>query len=220
MLNLTSRQFSRALLWLVSLHIFIIAVSNYLVQIPLHIGSIDTTWGALTFPFIFLVTDLSVRIFGKHFARKMIFYAMFPALFISYYVSVAFFSGKFVGHTGLYEFNLFVFRIVIASFSAYVLGQLMDIYVFDRLRRQARWWVAPAASTFIGNLLDSLCFFSIAFYKSSDAFMAANWVEIGTVDYLFKLFMGFLVFLPAYGMLLNYLQQKILARRNPSISTS
>lgn len=206
----SSAQFNRALIVLVSLHIFIIALSNYLVQLPLQIAGVTTTWGALSFPFIFLVTDLTVRIFGKEKARKIIFYAMFPALLVSYYFSVAFFNGEFVGHAGMLEFNLFVFRIVIASFIAYSVGQLMDIHIFESLRQKQTWWIAPAASTFIGNLVDSLCFFSIAFYKSSDEFMAANWVEIGTVDYLFKLFVGFMIFLPAYGILLNYLQNKIL----------
>lgn len=209
---LTSAQFTRALTWLVSLHILIIAVSNYLVQLPLQIYSIHTTWGSLSFPFIFLVTDLSVRIFGKQEARKIIFFAMFPALFVSYYFSVAFFNGEFVGHSGLLTFNLFVFRIVVASFIAYSVGQLMDIHIFDRLRQQKSWWIAPAASTLIGNLVDTLCFFSIAFYKSSDEFMAQHWLEIGTVDYLVKLVMGFIIFLPAYGVLLNYLQQKILSQ--------
>lgn len=211
---LNSTQFTRALILLSGLHIFIIAISNYLVQLPLNIFGITTTWGTLSFPFIFLITDLSVRIFGKQQARKIIFYAMFPALLVSYYFSVAFFKGEFVGHAGLLEFNLFVFRIVLASFVAYCVGQLMDIHVFDRLRQQKKWWIAPAASTFIGNLVDTLCFFSIAFYKSGDEFMANHWVEIGTVDYLFKLFMGFVIFLPAYGILLNYLQRKILSQEN------
>lgn len=207
------RQSQKALFVLVSLHILIIASSNYLVQIPLQIFSYTTTWGALTFPFIFLVTDLTVRIFGKDLARKIIFFSMLPALAVSYYFSVVFFEGKFVGHSGLLEFNLFVFRIVIASFTAYIVGQLLDIQVFDRLRKLPAWWVAPLASTFIGNLLDSLCFFSIAFYNSSDAFMAANWVEIGAIDYLFKMTMGLCVFLPAYGVLLSQLQRFLLQDR-------
>jgi len=93
-----SIRYSRALFWLVSLHIFIIAISNYLVQIPVGLFGFITTWGAVTFPFIFLITDLTVRIFGQNLARRIIFFAMLPALVISYYFSVVFSNGQFVGH--------------------------------------------------------------------------------------------------------------------------
>ena len=205
-----SIRYSRALFWLVSLHIFIIAISNYLVQIPVGLFGFITTWGAVTFPFIFLITDLTVRIFGQNLARRIIFFAMLPALVISYYFSVVFSNGQFVGHEYLLDFNLFVFRIVLASFSAYVVGQLLDIQVFNKLRQLKTWWIAPLVSTFIGNLVDSFCFFAIAFYKSPDPFMAANWIEIGAIDYLFKMIMGILIFLPLYGVILAKLQ-KLLA---------
>ena len=207
MLLSQTKVHSRALLVLVASHILIIAASNYLVQIPLEVFSYITTWGALTFPFIFLVTDLTVRVFGKQLARKIIFWAMLPALFISYYFSLVFLNGEFVGHSELFNFNLFVFRIVLASFCAYVIGQLLDIQVFDRMRQINTWWVAPLTSTIVGNLIDTLCFFSIAFYKSPDAFMAANWVEIATIDYIFKQAMSLFVFLPMYGVLLNKLKK-------------
>ncbi len=210
--SLTSIRYSRALFWLVSLHIFIIAISNYLVQIPVALFGFITTWGAITFPFIFLITDLTVRIFGQHLARRIIFFAMLPALVISYYFSVVFADGQFVGHEQLLDFNLFVFRVVLASFVAYVVGQLLDIQVFNRLRQLKTWWIAPLASTFIGNLVDSFCFFAIAFYKSPDPFMATHWVEIGTIDYLFKMVIGVFIFLPLYGVILTKLQ-KILAEK-------
>ncbi len=204
-----SIRYSRALFWLVGLHIFIIAISNYLVQIPVAVFGFITTWGSITFPFIFLITDLTVRIFGQQLARRIIFFAMLPALAISYYFSVVFAKGQFVGHEHLLDFNLFVFRIVLASFSAYVIGQLLDIQVFNKLRQLKTWWIAPLASTLIGNLVDSFCFFAIAFYKSPDAFMAANWIEIGTVDYIFKMVMGVLIFLPLYGVILAKLQKML-----------
>ena len=210
--SLTSIRYSRALFWLVSLHIFIIAISNYLVQIPVALFGFITTWGAITFPFIFLITDLTVRIFGQHLARRIIFFAMLPALVISYYFSVVFADGQFVGHEQLLDFNLFVFRVVLASFVAYVVGQLLDIQVFNRLLQLKTWWIAPLASTFIGNLVDSFCFFAIAFYKSPDPFMATHWVEIGTIDYLFKMVIGVFIFLPLYGVILTKLQ-KILAEK-------
>lgn len=203
----------RVLFILISLHVFIIAISNYLVQFPITVLGFHTTWGAFSFPFIFLATDLTVRILGKVPARKVIFLAMMPALLVSYYFSVVFAEGKFVGHNGLTEFNLFVFRIVLASFSAYVVGQLLDIQVFNRLRQLKQWWIAPLASTILGNLIDTVCFFAIAFYQSSDAFMAAHWMEIAAMDYAFKVLMSTVVFLPIYGVVLNRIQQILTARR-------
>ncbi len=204
--------YSRALFWLVGLHISVIAISNYLVQIPVSLFGFITTWGSVTFPFIFLITDLTVRMFGQHLARRIILFAMLPALIISYYFSVVFANGVFVGHEQLLDFNLFVFRIVLASFSAYVIGQLLDIRVFNKLRQLQTWWIAPLASTLIGNLIDSLCFFAIAFYKSPDPFMAANWIEIGAIDYLFKMIMGILIFLPLYGVILAKLQKMLAGK--------
>ena len=188
---------------LIAFHILIIIASNYLVQMPMTLFGWHTTWGAFSFPFIFLATDLSVRLLGKAAARQVIARVMLPALVASYGVSVLFHDGAFAGFAALGEFNLFVFRIALASFLAYVLGQLLDVQVFDRLRGLRHWWVAPAASTVLGNLLDTYAFFSIAFWHSPDAFMAANWVEIATVDYAVKLAISLALFVPLYGMLLN-----------------
>lgn len=219
MLMLTTAQLRRALFLLVGFHILIICVSNYLVQLPFQLFGYHTTWGAFSFPFVYLATDLTVRIFGQQAARSIILKAMIPALMISYVMGVVFHQGSFQGADSLAEWNTFVFRIAFASFAAYLIGQLMDIKVFARLRMSRSWWVAPAASTLVGNLVDTLVFFSIAFYASSDSFMAANWPEIATVDYGFKLIVSLGLFLPAYGVLLKVLQDKIL-RANPQESIS
>lgn len=210
----TAEQKRRALFWLVLFHIAIIASSNYLVQFPFTLTlpgayEIHSTWGALSFPFIFLATDLTVRIFGQGLARKIIFRVMLPALLLSYILSVVFQNGAWAGWLPLGEFNIFVFRIALASFTAYAVGQLLDIFVFNRLRRLKSWWIAPTTSTFVGNAVDTLLFFAIAFYASNDAFMAANWPHIAFVDYLFKLTICTLFFLPAYGVLLNILTKKL-----------
>ncbi len=218
MLTLTKAQTQRALFILISFHIFIIAASNYLVQIPFQIFGLHTTWGTFSFPFIFLATDLTVRIFGASEARKIIFGAMLPALVISYLVSVLFFEGKFQGIAGLSALDTFVFRIALASFIAYVLGQLLDIKVFAKLRRNKRWWVAPSASTVLGNLLDTIIFYGIAFYASTDAFMAAHWPEIATLDYVFKICVSILLFLPMYGLLLRYLTERILVDKSAQLA--
>lgn len=210
MSSLSTTQVRRALLFLVSFHILIICASNYLVQLPFQVFGFHTTWGAFSFPFVYLATDLTVRIFGQGNARKIIFKAMFPALVISYLMGVLFHQASFQGVEALTEFNSFVFRIAFASFAAYLVGQLMDITVFAKLRQAKSWWVAPSASTLIGNLVDTLVFFSLAFYASSDSFMAEHWTEIATVDYGFKLIVSLCLFLPAYGLLLKILEQKII----------
>ncbi|MGV3001959.1 7-cyano-7-deazaguanine/7-aminomethyl-7-deazaguanine transporter [Vibrio sp.] len=205
----TNQQQNKALFWLVIFHLVVIASSNYLVQIPFTIFGLHTTWGAFTFPFIFLATDLTVRIFGAGMARKIIFWVMLPALAISYVLSVMFFEGKFQGMAQLGVFNLFVARIAIASFMAYLLGQILDVHVFNRLRQLKQWWVAPTCSTLFGNALDTIAFFSIAFYMSSDPFMAEHWTEIALVDYSVKLIISLGLFVPMYGVLLNYLMKKL-----------
>lgn len=202
------------MLILVSFHLVVIALSNYLVQIPIEIFGLTTTWGAITFPFIFLATDLTVRLFGSDLARRIIFVAMLPALVISYLFSVVFSEGQFQGFSALIEFNSFVGRIALASFLAYLFGQLLDIAVFNHLRQLSTWWIAPACSTIIGGLLDTMIFFGIAFYQSSDAFMANNWPEIAAVDYAFKIFISLILFVPAYGLLMNLLVKRLQTQIN------
>lgn len=211
MLSLTASQYRRCLTAMVAFHILIIAASNYLVQLPFTIAGVHTTWGAFSFPFIFLATDLTVRLFGKTPARLIIARVMIPALLVSYLLSVLFEKGEFRSLAALTHFNLFVARIALASFMAYVIGQLLDIQVFDRLRRNARWWVAPAISTIFGNLADTFAFFAIAFHHGPDAFMASHWVEIAWVDYAVKLTISLLLFLPLYGVLLGFLTRRLLA---------
>ena len=197
---------SRAPLYLsllVAFHIAIVIASNYLVQLPITLFGWHTTWGAFSFPFIFLASDLTVRLLGKGPARQVIARVMIPALLASYVVSVLFQEGAFRGLAALGEYNEFVLRISVASFLAYVLGQLLDIQVFDRLRQLPQWWIAPTASIIFGNLLDTFAFFSVAFWRSDNPFMAEHWVEIATVDYGVKLAVSLMLFVPLYGMLLR-----------------
>lgn len=208
--NFTRGQQQKALYWLAFFHILVIASSNYLVQIPFDIFGFHTTWGAFTFPFIFLTTDLTIRIYGASLARKIIFVVMIPALLFSYLISVLFFETHWVGFSALTEFNSFVFRIALASFAAYLVGQLMDITVFNYLRKNKSWWVAPTASAIFGNGIDTIVFFAIAFYQSSDEFMANHWTEISLMDYSFKILICGLFFLPLYGMILNFILKKLV----------
>lgn len=194
------------------LHIFIIVLSNYAVQIPVTIFGIETTVGTFTFPFVFVTTDLTVRLYGAHMARRVIFYAMVPALILSYIVGTIFAFGEFQGIAALGTFSIFVFRIAAASFGAYLFGQLADILVFQRLRRLKQWWPAPAASSVFGNLLDTFSFFSIAFYQCVDPYMAENWVHLAWVDYAVKLIVCLALFVPIYGMFLAFLSKYVFHR--------
>ncbi|WP_426817132.1 7-cyano-7-deazaguanine/7-aminomethyl-7-deazaguanine transporter [Winslowiella sp. 2C04] len=212
MIPFTPRQRAYALVWLSLFHLLVITSSNYLVQLPISVFGLHTTWGAFSFPFIFLATDLTVRIFGAPLARRIILMVMIPALFISYALSSLFYQGEWQGLEALRQMNLFVARIACASFMAYALGQILDVHVFNRLRRNAKWWIAPAAAMFLGNISDTLAFFFIAFYKSTDPFMAQNWMEIALVDYCFKVLICMVFFLPAYGLLLNAALKRLAER--------
>ncbi|HBT5041187.1 TPA: 7-cyano-7-deazaguanine/7-aminomethyl-7-deazaguanine transporter [Klebsiella pneumoniae] len=205
----TTVQRKKALVWLSLFHLLVITSSNYLVQLPISIFGFHTTWGAFSFPFIFLATDLTVRIFGAPLARRIIFAVMVPALAISYGISALFYMGEWQGFAALGTFNLFVARIAVASFMAYALGQILDVHVFNRLRQSRRWWLAPTASTLFGNISDTVAFFFIAFWRSPDPFMAAHWGEIALVDYSFKVLISIIFFLPMYGMLLNMLLKRL-----------
>ena len=118
-------------------------------------------------------------------------------------------DGQYQGLGALSEFNMFVFRIAFASFCAYVFGQLLDVLVFNRLRQLKTWWIAPSSSMTFGSLADTFMFFCVAFYKSSDPFMAEHWFSLGFVDYLFKLFVGIVLFVPAYGVVLSMILRKL-----------
>lgn len=199
----------RLVLLLVGFHILIVASSNYLVQFPISVFGFKATWGAFTFPFIFLATDLTVRLFGAPLGRRIVFYAMFPALAVSYFITVAFRQGMWLGFDAFLNFDLFVARIAIASFAAYVVGQILDIFVFNKLRQHKQWWHAPLASGIFGNLMDTFTFFFIAFYKTSDLYLAENLVEIATVDYIFKIIISGLFFLPLYKVVLDRVAKRL-----------
>ncbi|OCH99521.1 hypothetical protein A8135_07535 [Legionella jamestowniensis] len=182
-------------------HIVVIALSNTLVQYPFTLFEFKTTWGAFSYPLIFILTDLTTRLLGQKIARKIVYLAMLPGLLCSYLISNAY------AQNALLTYNPMVLRIAFASFLAYVLGQLLDIAVFQRLRAQSKWWVAPSVSNVFGNLFDTYCFFFVAFYHSTNGFLSIHWVEIATVDLVFKLLISMVSFLPLYGFILKLLLQ-------------
>ena len=196
-MNLTPAQYQTALMRLSLFHILIIASSNYLVQLPITIFGFHTTWGAFSFPFIFLATDLTVRIFGAGLARKIIQTVMLPALTVSRALG-ALFEGSFQGgQSGRVQSLCCPDRV--SQLRLIWWGQFMDVVVFNRLRLlgKAGGW-HRRLSTLFGNLVDTIAFFSIAFWRSTDPFMAEHWVEIATVDYVFKLLISLGLFVPAF----------------------
>ena len=126
----------------------VVAASNYLVQFPVQarLGGINLadllTWGAFTYPAAFLVTDLTNRHFGPRGARLVVMAGFAVAVMLSVFIASP--------------------RIAIASGSAFLVAQMLDVAIFDRLRRAA-WWRAPLISSVVGSVVDTVIFFSLAF---------------------------------------------------------
>ena len=184
---------------LVILHTLVIAVSNYLVtirfdlfpgaELPLF-GSFPLAAAAFTFPIVVVATDLTVRLVGKQAGRAVVAMAIIPAIVASVLVLLA------LGDEHAY-------RVGLASGTAYAIGTMLDVYVFQHIReRMSAWWIAPAVSTVAANIIDTYAFFYTAFYP-------APWVgPVAFNNTLTKIVVGLIVFLPAYGLLLSYLKNK------------
>ena len=182
------------------LHVIIIIISNALVSIPVEILNVKLTWAAFTFPLVILATDLTVRLLGKGIARATIA-AAYPFAILGS-IAVVMLEGAP---------QSVALRIGFASATAYLVGTMLDVYVFQYVRERftKQWWAAPALSMVAANFIDSYTFFSVAFYQSADEYMAANWSEIALSQSVLKIVVGFLLFLPAYGLLLNYLKNRL-----------
>lgn len=184
---------------LVVLHLVIIALSNYLVTLPVTVLGLALTWSAFSFPLIVVATDLTVRLLGKHQARKIVAFAYIPAILVSILV---------VYLTGAPE--SVAIRIGIASGTAYLLSNLLDVYVFQKVReRYTAWWAAPFGASIVANIIDTFAFFAVAFYESADTFMAQNWMYIAADQTLIKILVSAVIILPIYGMLLSYLSKRL-----------
>ena len=184
---------------LVILHVGVIVVSNALVGIPVEIFGIKLTWAAFTFPLVVIATDLTIRLLGKQIARSTIAVA-YPFAIIGS-IAVVLLEGA---PTSV------ALRIGFASATAYAIGTMLDVYVFQHIREKwsNNWWLAPAVSTVAANIIDTYTFFFTAFSGSANEYMAANWMEIAGSQTVLKIFVGLIIFLPAYGVLLNHLQKK------------
>jgi len=181
------------------LHVIVVVVSNALVSIPVEFFGVKLTWAAFTFPIVVLATDLTVRMLGKNIARATIA-AAYPLAIIGS-IAVVLLEGAP---------QSVALRIGFASATAYAVGTMLDVYVFQYLRERYRaWWLAPALSTIVANVIDSYTFFFVAFNNSADEYMAANWMEIAGSQTVLKIAVGLIIFLPAYGLLLKALSGKL-----------
>ena len=157
----------------------VVLISNYLVQFPVNYYGLQDilTYGAFTYPVAFLITDLSNRFYGKILAKKIVY--------IGFSIGVSFslfFSTNFS--------DLISIRIAIGSGTAFIVAQLLDVQVFDKLRNK-KWFVAPLTSSFIGSTIDTFLFFSISFYATG-----VPWITLSLGDLAVKILVALLMLIP------------------------
>ena len=170
---------NRFFLILAFLMALVVVLSNYLVQFPVnYVGLQDIfTYGAFSYPIAFLITDLTNRRYGKIVARKVVYIGFILGVTLTLYFSTDF-------------SNLISKRIAIGSGTAFLIAQLLDVQVFDRLRKKV-WFVAPLASSLIGSCIDTFLFFSIAFYGTE-----VNWITLSIGDLFVKIFVALVMLIP------------------------
>ena len=157
----------------------IVLLSNYLVQFPVQYYGLEKvlTYGAFSYPVAFLITDLANRSYGKIIARKIVY--------IGFVIGILFtilFSTNFT--------DLISIRIAIGSGLAFLIAQLLDVQIFDRLRKK-KWYVAPLTSSLIGSTVDTFIFFSVAFYGTG-----VPWVTLSFGDLTIKVFVALIMLIP------------------------
>ena len=157
----------------------IILGSNYLVQFPIKYYNLETvlTYGAFSYPLAFLITDLANRSYGKQIARKIVY--------IGFAVGISF---TFLFSTNFND--LISVRIAIGSGIAFIISQLMDVQIFDELRKKT-WFVAPLISSLIGSTVDTFLFFIISFYGTG-----VPWITLSLGDLGVKIFVALMMLVP------------------------
>ena len=184
---------------LMLLHAVVIAASNYLVNFKFEVMGQPFAWSTFTYPFIYISTDLTVRLLGKETARSVVGVSFIPATVLS--IATITLAGMPIDAA---------VRVACASGLSYLIATLLDVYVFQWLRdRYTQWWVAPGVSGVLVTIISTYIFFSAAFIASSNAFMAENWLTVATNGVLSKILVNTLMILPAYGILLGYLLKRM-----------
>tara|TARA_B100001769_G_C21926727_1_gene499543 strand:+ start:158 stop:745 length:588 start_codon:yes stop_codon:yes gene_type:complete len=167
----------------------IVVLSNYLVQFPVHyMGFQDLlTYGAFTYPIAFLITDLSNRRYGKNNAKKIVYLGFILGVILTFYFSTNY-------------SDLISVRIAIGSGTAFLIAQLIDVNIFDLLRKKI-WFAAPLVSSLIGSSIDTFLFFSISFYGTG-----INWVTLSFGDLFVKIFVALMMLIP-FRLLLSHVKE-------------
>ncbi len=158
---------------------FVVLASNFLVQFPIKYYGLEDllTYGAFSYPVAFLITDLANRSYGKFVARKIVYIGF--AIGITF---TLFFSTNFS--------DLISIRIAIGSGSAFIVAQLLDVKIFDQLRKKT-WYVAPLTSSLIGSTVDTFLFFSISFYGTG-----IPWITLSLGDLAVKILVALVMLIP------------------------
>jgi len=170
---------SKSLILLSLLMGVIVLTSNYLVQFPVNYYGLSEilTYGAFSYPIAFLITDLANRSYGKITARKIVYLG-----FILGIVLTIFFSTDFADFISI--------RIAIGSAVAFLIAQLLDVQIFDNLRKK-KWFIAPLTSSIIGSTVDTLLFFSISFYGTG-----VPWFTLALGDLTVKILVAIIMLIP------------------------
>jgi len=168
---------------------FVVVISNYLVQFSVKYFSLENllTYGAFTYPIAFLITDLSNRRYGKKIAKKIVYFGFALGVFLTFYFSTNF--SDFIS-----------IRIAVGSGVAFLVAQLIDVNIFDKLRKKI-WFVAPLVSSLIGSTIDTFLFFSISFYGTG-----INWVMLSLGDLFVKIFIALAMLIP-FRFLLSHVRE-------------
>ena len=166
----------------------VVLTSNYLVQFPIKYYGLEEilTYGAFSYPIAFLITDLANRSYGKLIARQIVY--------IGFVIGISFtliFSTNFA--------DLISVRIAVGSGTAFLVAQLIDVQIFDKLRKKD-WFIAPLTSSIIGSSVDTFLFFSISFYATG-----VPWVTLSLGDLVVKILVALIMLIP-FRLLLKTLK--------------
>lgn len=170
---------SKFILGLAFLMASLVAVSNFLVQFPVNYFGMESilTYAAFTYPITFLITDLANRKYGKFIARRIVYLGFLTGVLLTLYFSTNF-------------EDLISIRIAIGSGTAFLFAQLLDVSIFDILRKR-KWFVAPLTSSLLGSIVDTFLFFSISFYNTD-----VPWISLALGDFIVKLLITLLMLIP------------------------
>jgi queuosine precursor transporter len=177
----------------------VVAASNYLVQFPVKYLNLQNllTYGAFSYPVAFLITDLSNRKYGKDAAKKIVYLGFGLGVFLTF-----FFSTNYS--------DLLSIRIAFGSGIAFLVAQLIDVNIFNRLRKK-KWYIAPLTSSITGSIIDTFLFFSISFYGTE-----INWITLSLGDLSVKIFVSLLMLIP-FRFLILYMKDFSKVKKKISV---